>query len=144
MMLWTDVDRYGLLDPWRVFDRLNRAASGTAAAPATGEFPLVNVWLNGDRAVVTSELPGIDPKDVDISVAGRTMTLRGSRAADDACEDDCLHRRERWSGKFARSVELPFAIDQEKVEARFSKGVLELTLPRAEADKPKKIAITTE
>lgn len=142
-MLWTDVDRFGYLDPWRVLDRLNRASTGMLA-PSTSEFPLVNVWMDGDRALVTSELPGVDPRDVDISVAGRTVTLRGSRATPDVCADGCQHRHERWSGNFTRTFELSFVIDQNKVEARFSKGVLQLTLPRAEADKPRKIAIKAD
>lgn len=142
-MLWTDVDRYGYLYPWRMLDRLNRATTGLLA-PATGEFPLVNIWMDGDRVIVTSELPGVDPKDVDISVAGKSVTLRGSRSIADTCKEGCQHRHERWSGNFTRSFELPFAIDQNKVEAKFSKGVLQLTLPRAEADKPKKIEIKTE
>ncbi len=142
-MLWMDMDRFGFTDPWRTLDRLNRAASGSPT-PSTSEFPMVNVLMNGDRAIIISELPGVEPKDVDISVAGKSVTLRGSRATEDACEGECRHRRERWSGKFTRSIELPYVVDQDKVEARFSKGVLELTLPRAEADKPRKIAIKAE
>ncbi len=142
-MLWTDLDRFGFQDPWRIFDRLNRATSGLPA-PSTSEFPMVNVWMDGDRAIITSELPGVLPTDVDISVAGKSVTLRGARASEDTCEGECRHRRERWSGSFTRSIELPYLVDQDKVEARFSKGVLELTLPRAEADKPRKIAIKSE
>jgi len=142
-MLWTDVDRLGYLDPWRMLDRLNRASTGMLA-PSTSEFPLVNVWMDGDRVLVTSELPGVEPKDVDISVAGKMVTLRGSRTSADVCKDECQHRHERWSGNFTRSFELPYLIDQNKVEAKFSKGVLQLMLPRAEADKPRKIAIKAE
>jgi len=142
-MLWTDVDRLGYLDPWRILDRLNRAATGVLA-PSTSAFPLINVWIDGDRALVISELPGVESKDVDISVAGKTVTLRGSRTTADACKGECQHRHERWSGNFTRSFELPFVIDQEKVKATFSKGVLQLALPRAEADKPRKIAIKAE
>ena len=142
-MLWTELDRFGLPDPWSALDHLNRAASGMLA-PSTSGFPLVNVWADGDKVIVTSELPGIEPRDVDISAAGKSVTLRGSRAPKDACEGECQHRRERWVGTFARSIELPFVIDQDKVEARFSKGVLQLTLPRAESDKPRKITIKTE
>ena len=143
MMLWTDMDRFGFSDPWRTFDRLSRAASGMRAT-STSEFPPINVWMDGDRAIITSELPGVEPKDVDISVAGKSVTLRGSRATEDFCEGECRHRGERWSGKFTRSIELPYVVDQDKVEARFNKGVLELSLPRAEADKPRKIAIKSE
>lgn len=141
-MLWTDVDRYGFWDPWRMLDRLNRAATGMPAP--TSEFPLVNVWMAGDQAVVTTELPGVEPKDVDVSVVGKSVTLRGSRSLGDACKEGCQHRHERWSGNFSRTFELPFVIDQGKVEAKFSKGVLHVALPRAESDKPKKIAIKTE
>lgn len=142
-MLWTNMDRLAFPDPWRFFDRLSRDASGILS-PATREFPLVNVWMDGDRAIITSELPGVDPRDVDISVAGKSVTLRGSRTTEDACEGEGCHRQERWSGKFARSIELPYVVDQDKVEARFNKGLLQLTLPRAEADKPRKITIKSE
>jgi HSP20 family protein len=142
-MLWTDIDRFGLLDPWSVFGRLNRAASGPLAS-STSEFPLINVWADGDKMLVTSELPGVDPRDVDISVTGKTVTLRGSRMTEDTCVGECRHRRERWSGTFTRSIELPFVVDQDKVEARYSRGVLHLALPRAEADRPRKIAIKAE
>jgi HSP20 family protein len=142
-MLWTDVNRYGYLDPWRMLDRLNRATTGIPAQP-TSEFPPVNIWMDGDRAVVTAELPGLESKDVDISVAGKAVTLRGTRSLGDACKEGCEHRHERWSGGFSRSFELPFVIDQDKVEAKFSKGVLHVKLPRAESDKPRKIAIKTE
>ena len=142
-MLWTDVDRSGFFDPWRVLDRLNRAATGVPG-PSTSDFPLVNVWLDSDKALVTSELPGVESKDVDISVAGKTVTLRGSRMPAGVCKEECQHRNERWRGSFTRSFELPFVVDQDKVEARFSKGVLQLSLPRAEADKPRKIAIQSE
>ena len=142
-MLWTDIDSFGFLDPWHVFDRLHRTASGSVA-PSTSEFPLINVWASGEEAILTSELAGIDPKNVEITVSGKSVILRGTRPAEDTCESDCSHRRERWNGKFSRSLELPFLIDQDKVEAKFSRGVLQLTLPRAQADKPKKIAITTD
>ncbi len=142
-MLWSDMDGFGVLDPMRAFNRLNRAASGLLAS-STSEFPAIDVWANGDSHVITAELPGIEPQDVEISVAGKTVTLRGFRKTEDACEGECLHRRERWSGKFTRSIELPYIVDQNKVEATFSKGVLQVTLPRAEADKSRKIAIKAE
>lgn len=142
-MHWNYTDRYGFPDPWRMLERLNRAAT-QMLAPSTSEFPLVNVWMNEDRAVVTTELPGVESKDVDISVAGKTVTVRGSRSLGDSCKEGCEHRHERWSGNFSRSFELPFVIDQDKVEAKFSRGVLHVTLPRAESDKPRSIPIKTE
>jgi len=94
--------------------------------------------------MVTAELPGIDPKAVDISLTGKSVTLRASRQPDDAKDGESYHRRERWYGQFSRTIDLPYVIDAAKVDARFSRGVLHLTLPRAEEEKPKKIAIKTE
>lgn len=139
-MLWTDFDRFGFTDPWRTIDRLNRAASGNEAQ-STSDFPQFNVWMDGDRAFITSELPGMESKDVDVSLSGKSVTLRGSRATEEVCEGECRHRRERWRGNFTRTIELPYVVDQDKVDARFSKGVLKITLPRAVADMPRKIEI---
>jgi HSP20 family protein len=143
-MLWADFDRFGrFFDPWRDLDRMQKAFSGYLTSGA-GEFPAVNVWMNGDQAVVLTEIPGIEPSSVDISVVGKTLTLRGSRQPAELKEGESFHRSERWSGRFSRTVDLPFAIDANKVEAKFTRGVLSVTLPRAEADKPRKIAVKTE
>jgi len=70
-------------------------------------------------------------------------TLRGSRQPEEVGEGVTFHRRERRFGSFTRTFRLPFDVDADKVEARFQNGVLSITLPRAEADKPKKIAVKT-
>ena len=101
----------------------------------------MNVWTNQDGVVVTAELPGINPEDLDISVQNENLTLRGSRTPDEVEEGVTYHRRERSSGSFVRSLQLPFNVDSDQVEASYAKGVLRITLPRADADKPKKIAI---
>ncbi len=142
-MLSNDFSRFGLLDPWRTIERLNRAASGMLAQ-SMSEFPTVNVWADNDNAIITSELPGINAEEVDISVNGKSITLRGSRKLEEACDGVCYHRQERWQGQFTRTIDLPFLINADKVEARFNKGVLHLTVPRAEADKPRKIAVKFE
>jgi len=142
-MLSNDFSRFGLLDPWRTIERLNRAASGMLAQ-SMSEFPTVNVWADNDNAIITSELPGINAEEVDISVNGKSITLRGSRKLEEACDGECYHRQERWQGQFTRTIDLPFLINADKVEARFNKGVLHLTVPRAEADKPRKIAVKFE
>jgi HSP20 family protein len=125
-------------DPWEEFNRTRRTLRGD-----TSEFPTVNTWLSSDNAIATTEIPGVDPEKIDISVIGKTVTLRGSRTTDDIKDGQTLHRRERWSGEFSRSIELPFNIEADKVEAKFRKGVLYLTLPRAEAEKPRKIEISS-
>jgi len=115
----------------RVFQGLRR--------PFASERPALNVWTNQDGALVTAELPGVDEADLDISVTGSNLTLRGERKAGGDCE---YHRQERDLGKFVRTVELPFQVDAGKVQAKLAKGILEVRLPRAEADKPRKIRIT--
>ncbi len=123
---------------------MNRRFSDVASAFSGSEFPVVNIWTNGNGAIVTTEIPDIDPASVDLSVVGKALTFSGSRKSDEAAEGESYHRRERWDGRFSRTVELPFLIDSNKVEARFSKGVLQISLPRAEEDKPKKIAVKSE
>jgi HSP20 family protein len=107
-------------------------------APA---FPAMNVWTNEGSAVVTAELPGVRTEDIEVSVENDTLTLRGSREPDELAEGATYHRRERRCGLFTRSFRLPFHVDAEKVDATLQNGVLNLYLPRAEADLPRKIAI---
>lgn len=105
------------------------------------DFPPFNVWLNDDKAVITTELPGLNPEDIDVSVIGKVVTLKGSRKPEELKNGESYHRRERWYGSFSKSIELPFNIETSQVTANFSRGILKLTLPRAEAEKPKKIEI---
>lgn len=138
-MLWTELER-GYRDMWREFDRLNRLLS-RGLQPASAEFPAANVWVSGEHAVVTTEIPGVSPEDMEISVSGKLLTLRGERKPEEVAEGSAYHRRERWNGKFSRTFELPFTVDAGKVDARFSKGVLRVTLPQVEAEKPRKISV---
>lgn len=138
-MLWSD----------RVFDTLReiegmRRALRRLDVPAAVEFPATNVWVSNDDAVVTTEIPGIDPNTLEISVVKDSLTLRGSRQAEELKEGETYHRQERWNGQFTKTLQLPFAVESGKVEARFSKGVLAIILPRAEAEKPRKILVKSE
>ena len=93
--------------------------------------------------LLTAEIPGVGVDDLDISVQGDMVTLRGSRKAEQLHEGESYHRQERGSGDFVRTVQLPYEVDGNAVEAELSAGVLRLRLPRAAATKPKKIAIRT-
>lgn len=127
-------------DPWDELERIHRAMWG-GDTRRSSEFPSVNTWVSSNEAVVTTEIPGVDPHNIDISVTGRTVTLRGSRKADELQDEQSYHRRERWCGEFTKAIELPFNIESDKVTATFRKGVLYLTLPKVEAEKPRKIQI---
>jgi len=142
-MLWTEFNNNRSIDPWREFQRLNRMFSHVPSQRSC-EFPAINLWVDSDRSIVTTEIPGIEPDDIDISVIEKSLTLRGTRKADDLKENEAFHRRERWNGQFSKTVELPFKVETAKVKASFKKGILCITLPRAEEEKPKKIEIKSE
>jgi HSP20 family protein len=125
----------------REVDRLFSDSFALAGGRTAPSYPAINVWTNEDGAVVTAELPGVNPEDIDISVVNDSLTLSGDRKAVELADGDKYHRRERGYGKFNRTFQLPFKVEADKVEAVFEKGVLNLSLPRAEADKPKKITV---
>ena len=115
------------------FPRIRRTRAG---------FPAINVWTNdSEGAILTTELPGINPEDVNISVTGDTLTIDGCCKPAEAPESAQYHRRERSRGDFSRTVQLPYTINPDKVEARVEKGILTIVLPRAEAEKPRQIAV---
>ena len=105
-----------------------------------GGYPPVNVFRKGDDYVLVAEVPGISKADLDIQVKGRTIRLSGTKAVQYG-EKASLHRRERLAGHFDRSITLPIEIDPEGVKAECHDGILALSLPRAEHDKPRSIKI---
>ncbi len=133
---------------WDEMDRLQREMNrlfedfDSGTQPIAG-FPAMNVWMNEEGAVVTAELPGVNVNDLDIRVVGQTLTLSGERKMEDLPKDAVFHRRERSKGKFTRTLDLPFLVDSEKVQATLEKGILRILLPRAEQDKPRKISVKT-
>lgn len=140
-MLLSDFGRIGF-DPFlemrRMQQEMNQRLGGLSAGSAQ-EFPPVNLWLGENSVAVTAELPGIAPDDVDLTVRENTLTLKGERKSQD--ETSVWHRRERPNGRFSRTIQLPFRVDPEQVEARFANGLLEVELHRPEADRPRKIQI---
>lgn len=132
-------------DPWREFDRLNREVSGIFSMPGrrpVAAYPPLNIHTGEEDVVITAEIPGIDPSHIDLTVTGDVLSLKGTRRPHEAKEGETLHRRERGSGEFYRTVQLPYNVDGLKVQADYVNGVLRIVLPRAEADKPRKISIT--
>lgn len=139
---------YNSMNPWREIEQIQRemnrltSAISNASRPRVAPgYPAINVWANEEGVAVTAELPGVKPEDIDISVVGKTFTLSGARQPDDLQENDRYHRRERRHGKFTRTFELPFKVEADQVEALFDKGVLQVSLPRAEEEKPRKISV---
>lgn len=132
-------------DPFGEFRTLNREMNRVFGGYAAGEavFPALNVWSNDEAAILTAELPGVDPEKVDINVVKNLVTIEGEREAESAGDDVERHRTERGSGRFSRNVRLPFEVENIQVTAGYKHGVLTVTLPRAEATKPRKIEIAS-
>lgn len=123
-----------------VQEDMNRLFGALRLMPRA-EFPAVNLWVGADGAVVTAEVPGVSPEQLDVTVHQDTVSLRGKREPEAVDSETIVHRQERPYGNFARSIGLPFRVDAERVSARFSRGILTLELPRPEADKPRQVKI---
>ncbi|HHB89844.1 MAG TPA: Hsp20/alpha crystallin family protein [Anaerolineae bacterium] len=94
-----------------------------------------------DEFIVKASIPGIDPNELDISLADNVLTIKGEIKAEEEAEDVRYHLRERRFGMFQRSISLPVPVDADKVEAVYEHGVLTLHIPKAEEVKPKHISI---
>lgn len=102
--------------------------------------PPLNVWEEGETLKVEVEIPGLKIEDVDVSFDNGELTLKGEKKVE-AKETATLHRRERQYGSFTRTLTLPWEIKADEVVAELKDGVLTVTLPKAEAAKPRKVAI---
>jgi HSP20 family protein len=127
-------------------DRVNRlfsdALSRGSLETDSGEWqPAVDIYEETDGLVLKAELPGVKKDDVEVQIEGNVLTLRGKRRQEKDVKGDKYHRLERHYGAFLRSFTLPAGIERDKVHAEYRDGVLTLTLPRAEEDKPKKIKV---
>jgi len=133
-----------LRDPFSELQRLrgevNRIFEGGPRRWSRSEYPSMNVYTGENDVLVKAELPGFGAGDLDISVTQNTLTVRGERAGEDE-EGRSYHRRERGSGHFVRSLELPFNVDAEAVEAGLKNGILTIKLPRVVEERLKKIEV---
>ena len=125
----------------RDMDRLFGGLVGSFRGPTAGVFPLTNVTEDEHDYYVRAELPGMASDEIDISVSGDSLSISGERKIPTESEEARYHRREREAGKFSRMISLPGQIDAGKVEAICLDGVLTITLPKAEAAKPKQITV---
>ena len=103
--------------------------------------PQVDIFEKGDDLVICAELPGLEQDDVDISIENNILMLRGERKRKTEIEEKDAYRLERTFGVFTRSFALPKTVDSDRISASYKNGVLELTLPKAEEAKPRKIEI---
>lgn len=113
-------------------------------APWGAETLAVDMYETDEDVVIKTSVPGVKPEDIDITITGDTLTIRGETKAEEKVERANYIRQERRYGAFSRSLTLPTAIVAEKAKAEFENGVLTLTLPKAEEVKPKTIKVKTK
>jgi HSP20 family protein len=112
--------------------------------PLKAEFaPAVDVKETAEAVVVKAEVPGMDATEINISVSGDVLTIKGEKKSEREEKEENYHLVERGYGSFSRSLTLPAAVDVDKIEAKYDKGVLTVTCPKKEEVKPKPIEIKT-
>ncbi len=138
-------------DPLRQLQReMDRFFRGVIQEVADGGWPwgsrgqpAVNVWEDNDAVNVEMEVPGVKSDQIDIAVVGNELTVKVDRPAS-AWDGATVHRQERPTGSHSRTLRLPTEVASDRVEASLQNGVLTITLPKAEAAKPRKIQVNTK
>jgi HSP20 family protein len=106
--------------------------------------PSIDMYQTPSEVVVKAALPGVKPEEVDITITGDTLTIKGeTKASQEVKREDYIYQEHRY-GAFSRSITLPSFLQSEKAEATFENGILTLTIPRAEEAKPKTIKVKTK
>ncbi|MBI2816815.1 MAG: Hsp20/alpha crystallin family protein [Acidobacteria bacterium] len=126
----------------RVFNEL--PGRGDEGLTAGAWVPPVDVYETNDAIVLKADLPNMKENDVDISVEGNTLTIKGERKRDKEVEERNYYRVERYYGAFTRTFTLPPTVDHAKIEATFSRGVLKISLPKREESKPRQIKVKVQ
>lgn len=128
----------------REMDRLMSGFSqrpGWTGWPTSRVYPPLNIYNDGECFILRAEVPGVDPKSIELDATGDTLTLRGERQLPEIPKGASYHRCERDSGRFRRSFTLPNRVDSSKVVASCQSGILEIRLPHAEEAKARKITV---
>lgn len=139
MFLRRDVfgDLFREMNRWQEFSRL----LGRGGLANSAGLPAVNIWEDELAVHAEADLPGIDPAQIDVSVTeGNVLVIQGERPTL-AVDNAVWIRQERLAGTFTRTMTLPTLVDVERIQATYEDGVLKLAMPKAEAAKPRKIAV---
>ncbi|AHK79279.1 heat-shock protein Hsp20 [Ectothiorhodospira haloalkaliphila] len=142
-MLTTRYEPWSLLNQLsRELDRLNPAMAGGEEAAATSDWvPAVDIREEKDAYVLHADVPGVDPKDIEVHMENGVLTIRGERKAESAEEREGYKRVERIRGSFYRRFSLPDTADAERISARSANGVLEVRIPKQEKVQPRRITV---
>ena len=137
-----------LSDPFELLlglqDRIDRLRGSGWLAPESGaaaSYPAINVFQKDDHFIAVAELPGLHSSDITVQVEGGKLRIAGQRREVYADEAVQVHRRERRSGAFDRTLSLPVDIDAERVRAEYHDGILAVMLPRAERHRARTITV---
>jgi len=122
-------------------NRLFSRVGGGDVAERQSWTPSIDVVEKDDAIALKAELAGMDPKDISIEVQDNVLTVSGERRFEEEVKEDKYYRIERRYGSFSRSLSLPQTVDETRIEAKYENGVLEITVPKAEIAKPKKISV---
>ena len=126
-------------------NRLSRSVNDSYTPRTEDSFgtwaPPVDIFERQDYLVIRAEVPGVQKEDMDVRIENGVLTLHGERKQETEVQEENAHRMERVYGAFTRSFSLPTTVDAAKVAATYKDGVLEVTVPKAESAKPKKVEI---
>jgi HSP20 family protein len=132
-------------DPFRemtqVQSQFNRLVDQVWSNRQESWLPAVDVFDTADAVVLKAELAGMDPDDIEISVEDNVLTIKGERKFEEKVDDERYYRIERRFGTFQRSLALPQGVRSEDISADYDDGILEVRVPKAEEEKPKKITV---
>lgn len=107
------------------------------------QYPPVNVYDAGEGYILSAQLPGVAAEEVELTITGETLTMRGERKRPEGVKDDSYRRQERPVGRWSRTITLPDRVDSTQVSATFTNGILTVNLPKAESARPRHIAVNS-
>lgn len=136
----TDLDVWRQRDPFlrmqedmdRMFDSFFERPGALSTARAEGFWPSLDVYETEKEITIQAELPGIDEKEINLSLNRNVLTIRGKKESEEEEKGKSYYRRERSYGEFQRSIELPEGIDEDKIDATYEKGILKVVVPKSE------------
>jgi HSP20 family protein len=105
-------------------------------------YPPLNIYDAADRYILSVQLPGMAPSDIELTITGETLTLRGERKRAEGVKEDGYRRQERPMGRWSRTITLPDRVESTQVGASFADGILTVTFPKAEGSQPRQITVT--
>ena len=125
----------------RLFDRIWEEFSGPLITRPAREIPFIDLSETEENLIIKAEVPGINPEDLDISIADDTLTIKGEMKQEIVSEGEDYHRTERRYGSFSRTLQLPCRITMDDVEATYKKGILNIVLPKCKPEKARGVKV---